>query len=140
MIKQALINVVNNGVEAMKKGGRLRLAVDIEGEEITVTVSDEGPGVPPEVRDKIFNLYFTTKDAGSGIGLAMTFRHIQLHNGTIDFTSDPLTGTTFRMRFPAEDLETAASERKAGDVNLIATAAIAKPDVVGSTSKEASGQ
>lgn len=141
MIKQALINVVNNGVEAMKKGGRLRLAVDIEGEEITVTVSDEGPGIPPEVRDKIFNLYFTTKDAGSGIGLAMTFRHMQLHNGTIDFTSDPLTGTTFRMRFPAEDLETAASERKAADVTLIASAAVVKPEVAVSTSsKEASGQ
>ena len=140
MIKQALINVVNNGVEAMKGGGRLRIGVGIEGDEIVVTVSDQGPGIPAEVRDKIFNLYFTTKAAGSGIGLAMTFRHIQLHNGTIDFTSDPLSGTTFRMRFPADDLETPASERKAADVILVNSSVLAKPNAVESTATEGPGQ
>jgi len=48
----------------------------------------------------VFQLYFTTKETGSGIGLATTFRVVQLHNGTIDFTSEPGKGTTFRMRFP----------------------------------------
>ena len=57
--------------------------------------------VPVEIRDKIFNLYYSTKGKGSGIGLAMTFRVVQLHNGTIDFTSEIGQGTTFRLRFPA---------------------------------------
>jgi signal transduction histidine kinase len=53
------------------------------------------------IRDKIFNLYYSTKGKGSGIGLAMTFRVVQLHNGTIDFSSEPGKGTTFYLRFPA---------------------------------------
>jgi signal transduction histidine kinase len=108
LIKQALINVVNNGVEAMDKGGRLTICVDREGDQILVTVADQGPGIPPEIRDKIFDLYFTTKKGvGSGIGLARTFQIVQMHNGTVDFSSNPFSGTTFRLRFPAaEDLST----------------------------------
>ncbi len=101
LLKQALLNVVMNGVEAMQNGGRLRVEVKRAGNECVVGVSDQGGGIPPELRDKIFNLYFTTKSKGSGIGLAMTFRVVQLHNGTIDFTSEPGMGTTFWLRFPA---------------------------------------
>jgi signal transduction histidine kinase len=57
-------------------------------------------GIPPELRDKIFRLYYTTKPEGSGIGLAMTFRIVQLHDGAIDFTSEPGKGTTFVVRLP----------------------------------------
>lgn len=74
--------------------------MDREGDDAVVSVSDTGPGIAPEARDKIFNLYFTTKQKGSGIGLAMTFRIIQLHSATINFTSEAGQGTTFRMRFP----------------------------------------
>ena len=63
------------------------------------------------VRDKIFNLYFTTKERGSGIGLAMTFRVVQLHNGTIDFTSEPGRGTTFWLRFPVQEIAPAETEK-----------------------------
>jgi signal transduction histidine kinase len=115
LIKQALINVVNNGVEAMPKGGRLSVGVHCEAEHVVVTVTDQGPGIPAEIRDKIFNLYFTTKPSGSGIGLAMTFRIVQLHNGTVEFTSDPLTGTTFRMRFPASENMSSSEPTPAGD-------------------------
>ena len=101
LLKQALLNVVMNGVEAMQNGGRLRVEVKRAGDECVIGVSDQGGGIPPELRDKIFNLYFTTKSKGSGIGLAMTFRVVQLHNGTIDFTSEPGMGTTFWLRFPA---------------------------------------
>ena len=139
MIKQALINVVNNGVEAMKeRGGRLRIAVDIEDEQVLIAVSDEGPGIPPDLRGKIFNLYFSTKEAGSGIGLAMTFRHIQLHNGTIDFTSDPLSGTTFRMRFPAVDdhLEAPGERNLAnGTLGLSSALAVEPNEISGASAK-----
>jgi len=59
-----------------------------------------GPGIPPALREKIFRLYFTTKQRGSGIGLAMAFRTVQLHDGTIDFTSEPGKGTAFFIRLP----------------------------------------
>ncbi len=70
--------------------------------------SDQGCGIAPEIRDKIFNLYFTTKRAGSGIGLAMTYRVMQLHNGTLDFVTEMGRGTTFRLALPL----TAAQERE----------------------------
>lgn len=105
LLKQALLNVVNNGIEAMQRGGRLRVRVEKTGEEITVSVSDQGSGIPPQMQERIFNLYFTTKPKGSGIGLAMTYRIVQLHNGSIDFVTQPGEGTTFRLRFPTPDEE-----------------------------------
>jgi signal transduction histidine kinase len=101
LIQQAILNVVVNGVEAMKSGGRLHIRCEQSGDECQVSVADQGVGIPEEIRDRIFNLYYSTKGKGSGIGLAMTFRVVQLHNGTIDFTSEPGRGTTFRLRFPA---------------------------------------
>jgi hypothetical protein len=105
LLKQAFLNVVMNAVEAMKNGGRLEIAVKRAGAECSIRVTDQGGGIPENVRDKIFNLYFTTKGTGSGIGLAMTFRVVQLHNGTIDFTSDAGRGTTFWLRLPAQQEE-----------------------------------
>jgi len=101
LLKQAFVNVVVNGVEAMKDGGRLELRTETATDDAVFTVIDQGAGIPSEIREKIFNLYFTTKGKGSGIGLAMTFRIVQLHNGTIDFASEPERGTTFWLRFPA---------------------------------------
>jgi hypothetical protein len=120
LLQQAVLNVVVNGVEAMKEGGVLSLRVFREGEECCMNVSDQGTGIPPEIHDRIFHLYFTTKGKGSGIGLAMTFRVVQLHNGTIDFTSEPGRGATFRLRLPAIYKETfgqtqSADERVLGD-------------------------
>ena len=71
----------------------------LDGDSVLV-VTDTGPGIPAKVQDKIFNLYFSTKENGSGIGLAMTFRVIQMHSGTIDFATEEGKGTSFRMRFP----------------------------------------
>jgi signal transduction histidine kinase len=100
LIKQAMLNVVMNGMQAMPKGGELRFALSIADDMAEVRVSDTGSGIPPELREKIFKLYFTTRKEGSGIGLAMTFRIVQLHDGTIDFTSEPGKGTTFFIRLP----------------------------------------
>ncbi len=102
LIKQAVLNVVLNGIQAMNgKTGTLTLQAYRDNGTVTVDVKDEGGGIPPSVRDKIFNLYFTTKKGGSGIGLAMTYRVMQLHNGSVEFDSHDGLGTTFHLRLPA---------------------------------------
>jgi signal transduction histidine kinase len=103
LLKQALLNVVINGVQAMPEGGALHIRVGRDDGGAQVEVQDEGQGIPLEIRDKIFNLYFTTKEKGSGIGLAMTYRVMQLHNGSVDFESGPDRGTTFRLRLPLSE-------------------------------------
>jgi signal transduction histidine kinase len=112
LIKQAVLNVVLNGVQAMSEGGTLSIAARRDDAAATIEVRDEGGGIAPEIRDKIFNLYFTTKRAGSGIGLAMSYRVLQLHNGALDFVTEMGHGTTFRLVLPLaraqdqRDLET----------------------------------
>jgi signal transduction histidine kinase len=101
-LKQALLNIVMNGVEAMKDGGQLRMEVARDEGHALVRVIDQGPGIPPELREKVFRLYFTTKEKGSGIGLAMAFRAVQLHGGTLDYADTPNHGCTFILKFPAE--------------------------------------
>ncbi len=100
LLKQAILNVINNGLEAMPAGGTLTTRTVCEGDECLLTVRDGGPGIPLEIQNRVFQLYFTTKEHGSGIGLATTFRVVQLHNGSIDFSSQPNEGTVFRLRFP----------------------------------------
>jgi signal transduction histidine kinase len=100
LLKQAVLNVVVNAMQAMPDGGKLRFESSATEESAEIRVSDTGPGIPQELREKIFRLYFTTRKEGSGIGLAMTFRIVQLHDGTIDFTSEPGKGTTFLIRLP----------------------------------------
>jgi hypothetical protein len=100
LLKQAILNVVNNGLEAMPKGGVLAIRTAGQGDDCQLTVSDAGPGIPLEIQNRVFQLYFTTKPHGSGIGLATTFRVVQLHDGTIDFVSQPGKDTTFTLRFP----------------------------------------
>ena len=100
LIKQALLNIVVNAIEAMPHGGTLRVQSSVRGDFGEIRISDNGPGIPADVREKIYNLYFTTKERGSGIGLAMTFRIVQLHDGTIDFSSEPGKGTHVRREAP----------------------------------------
>ncbi len=102
ILNQAVLNVVMNALEAMNPGGHLVIATAACADsECSLSVTDDGPGIPPEIQDKIFNLYFSTKKSGSGIGLAMTFRLVQLHSGSIGFSSEPGKGTSFVLRFPA---------------------------------------
>src|SRR5579859_7912791 len=100
LLKQAVLNLVLNAVEAMPAGGQLRMMLSRRGEMAEITVGDTGKGIPIENRQKIFQLFFTTRPGGSGIGLASTFRIVQLHNGSIDFTSEVGRGTTFRIELP----------------------------------------
>jgi PAS domain S-box-containing protein len=100
LLKQAVLNLVLNAADAMPGGGQLRLMLSRRGEMAEITVGDTGKGIPPENRQKIFQLFFTTRPGGSGIGLASAFRIVQLHNGSIDFTSEVGRGTTFRIELP----------------------------------------
>lgn len=100
LLKQAVLNVVLNGAQSMATGGELRVIVHEEGRLAVIQIADQGGGIPDDIREKIFDLYFTTKRDGSGIGLAMTYRIIQLHNGSIDVQSTANKGSTFTLKLP----------------------------------------
>lgn len=100
LLKQAVLNLLLNAGEAMPNGGQLRLVLSRRGEVAEISVGDTGKGIPPEHRQKVFQLFFTTRPGGSGIGLASTFRIVQLMNGSIDFTTEVGKGTTFRIELP----------------------------------------
>jgi signal transduction histidine kinase len=99
-MKQALLNVVLNGIQAMPQGGELTLSARREENMVLAEVRDLGMGIAQEVQDKIFELYFTTKKDGNGIGLAQTYQILQWHYGSVEFESKEGEGTTFRFRLP----------------------------------------
>ncbi len=102
MLRQALMNLAVNAVQAMPHGGSLRIqsASRPSNGRVLIRVRDTGQGIPPDQLARIFDLYFTTKRGGSGIGLSMVFRTVQLHNGDIDVESTPGAGTTFTISLP----------------------------------------
>jgi signal transduction histidine kinase len=114
LLKQAMLNVIQNGAQAMPDGGKLVVILEEErdaavpgdrarpqsSKSAVLRISDEGPGIPEEIRGKIFDLYFTTKSGGSGIGLSMTYRILQLHHGSIEVQSNVGRGTEFLLRIP----------------------------------------
>jgi len=110
LIKQAMLNVVLNGVQAMPQGGALTISTHRDEETVVTEIRDQGTGIPTAVQDKIFELYFTTKKTGSGIGLAQTYQIMQWHYGSVDFESVEGKGTTFRLRLPLSDTRPAADE------------------------------
>ena len=100
-LRQALFNLAINACQAMPAGGTLRLSAQpVSGRRVALTVEDTGVGIPPTHLPRIFDLYFTTKAGGSGIGLSMVFRTVQLHDGEVEVQSTPGTGTTFRILLP----------------------------------------
>jgi nitrogen fixation/metabolism regulation signal transduction histidine kinase len=101
MLQQALQNLALNACQAMPAGGRLRIAGrPVRDRLVEVVVEDTGAGIAPEHLDKIFNLYFTTRAGGSGIGLSMVYQAVQLHDGEIEVQSSPGKGTAFRLTLP----------------------------------------
>jgi signal transduction histidine kinase len=100
LLKQAVLNVIQNGAQAMPEGGRLEVILEESRKTSLLRIADEGPGIPDDLRGKIFDLYFTTKAGGSGIGLAMTYRILQLHHGSVEVQSRQGCGTEFQLRIP----------------------------------------
>ncbi len=101
MLRQALLNLALNACQAMPGGGTLRIACRVASRgRVEIDIEDTGVGIAPENLQKIFDLYFTTKENGSGIGLSMVYRIVQLHDGEVEVQSTPGRGTRFRLVFP----------------------------------------
>jgi signal transduction histidine kinase len=98
LLQQAFLNLAINACQAMANGGRLRIAGSrAPHHQVAIVFEDTGAGIPPEQLTRIFDLYFTTKEHGSGIGLSLVYRTVQLHDGEIEVQSTPGRGTTFRV-------------------------------------------
>ena len=118
LIKQAVLNVIQNGAQAMPEGGTLEVVLEEDRRSArrsalraarrrfsawricVLRIADQGPGIPDEIREKIFDLYFTTKAGGSGIGLAMTYRILQLHHGSMEVQSKMGEGRSSGFSIP----------------------------------------
>jgi signal transduction histidine kinase len=103
LMKQALLNVVLNGVQAMPQGGPLTISAHRDRNLVIAEISDRGVGIAQQMHDKVFELYFTTKKDGNGIGLAQTYQILDWHHGSVEFESTEGEGTTFRFRIPLAD-------------------------------------
>ncbi len=101
LLYQALMNIVVNAVESTPSGGEVLVDVSESDRQCRLRISDTGPGIPETIRKKMFQLYFTTKSSGSGIGLAVAYRSLQLHGGDILVTTEVGNGTTFELVLPA---------------------------------------
>ncbi len=100
LLKQALVNVLKNAQEAMPGGGELAVRTSKNKRFVHIDIADTGTGIAPEHRDKIFEVYFTTKPNGSGLGLPTTRRILEEHDGEIEVESEPGKGTRVQLRLP----------------------------------------
>lgn len=102
LIKQCLINLVKNSVEAMPKGGLLAVRTGLSGSRVVLEVEDTGQGIAPEIRDKVFSPFFSTKGRGSGLGLAMIKKILDDLGGTVELASVPGEGTRVAVSLPPQ--------------------------------------
>jgi signal transduction histidine kinase len=101
MLRQAFLNLALNACQAMPNGGTLTIrCTPARRGRVSITFGDTGVGIAPENLNRIFDLYFTTREKGSGIGLSMVYRTVQMHDGEIEVQSIPGAGTTFRVLLP----------------------------------------
>ncbi|MGE0444406.1 MAG: nitrogen regulation protein NR(II), partial [Vicinamibacterales bacterium] len=100
LLKIVFVNLLANSAHAMKGQGSIRVAVGARDRHCTITISDDGPGIPPEVREKVFTPFFTTKARGTGLGLPTAKRLIEAHHGNIGIDCPPQGGTTVTIQLP----------------------------------------
>jgi signal transduction histidine kinase len=101
LLRQAFLNVLQNACQAMPNGGTVSISTARDGRDLVrISIADEGTGISPEHIERIFTLYFTTKSDGSGIGLSVVYRIIQMHDGAIEVQSEVGRGTTMIIRLP----------------------------------------
>ena len=101
LLKQTLMNIIQNAFDAVKENGKVEIKYLKENENIAISVSDNGSGIPVENQSKIFDLYFTSKKDGNGLGLSISQKIISQHKGSIEFTSSN-QGTTFKINLPVQ--------------------------------------
>ncbi|MFZ0391264.1 MAG: ATP-binding protein, partial [Calditrichia bacterium] len=99
-MKQVILNIALNAFDAMPDGGELRLITRMIKNRVAVVIKDTGKGIPSEIQDKIFNMYFSTKNTGGGIGLAISQKIVEAHEGKIYFKSKAGAGTSFIIELP----------------------------------------
>jgi signal transduction histidine kinase len=102
-IRQALINIIKNALEILETGGVIAIATECHETTITISVHDNGPGIPQQDLPLIFEPFFTRKGAGTGLGLSITQRIIEEHHGSLIVESDESSGTTFRIILPCDN-------------------------------------
>ncbi len=98
---QVFFNLVLNAIDATGKGGKVVITAGYDAGKLTATVTDDGSGIDPAYRERLFHPYFTTKKHGTGLGLFVTRKLVDAHGGTVACESEPGAGTTFRLVFPA---------------------------------------
>ncbi len=108
-LAHAFMNILLNAIQAMPEGGMLSVraemgSVSADGRRIRVRIADSGPGIAPENLDRIFEPYFTTKEGGTGLGLALAYKIVQEHQGTIRAESQPGAGATFTVTLPVAEV------------------------------------
>ncbi len=106
-LKKTIVNLVKNSIEACKQGDRIDVSAQSSGNRIVVAVEDSGPGIPSDLREKIFRPYFTTKQSGTGLGLALSYRIVADHDGALDYESSPGGGARFVINLPSSQKERA---------------------------------
>jgi len=99
MLTQVFLNLFLNAIEAMQNGGRLRIALRKNQEDVEIEINDSGDGIPRENLPRIFDPFFTSKKGGTGLGLAIVYRIVESHQGEIKVASEPGQGSTFVLRF-----------------------------------------
>jgi two-component system sensor histidine kinase HydH len=110
-LQAAFVNLLRNAKEATPAGGQILVSTTREGRDVLVRVTDTGAGIPPELQPRVFEPYFSTKKAGTGLGLPTVKRVVEEHGGTVTLESEPGRGTQFTVRLPlraAADAEAAS--------------------------------
>jgi signal transduction histidine kinase len=112
LVKQALMNLLLNAVQAMegRAGSQLFVRTRLEGEHARVDVIDNGPGIPEEIRERVWDVYFSSKKAGTGLGLPTARRIVEEHGGTLQFATELGKGTDFAILLPLRPVEPAPPE------------------------------
>ena len=96
-MERALLNLIYNAVQASPEGGVVKVRTNMEGKEAVITIADDGPGIPPEIRGEIFSPFFTTKKEGTGLGLPIAIKIVKAHDGSITVTDNGEKGTIFKV-------------------------------------------
>ncbi|HKO53727.1 MAG TPA: ATP-binding protein [Polyangiaceae bacterium] len=111
LLNQAIMNLISNSIDAMPGGGVLRITTGLQGAQYSIVVTDSGPGIPAEIRERVLEPFFTTKPVGqgTGLGLSITYSIVRKHQGTLELSEPPGGGTSIAIRFPLNQDPTNAS-------------------------------